>query len=77
MIDNIVGKLYPPRNIISRHLTGFHVIEVFQVPFSTYLAKKKQKLCLSIGQGIAFKMITVVVVLNSKPHAKFVLIGFR
>ena len=42
---------------------------------TTYLAQKKQKLCLTIGQGIAFKMITVV--LNSKPHTGFVLISFR
>uniref|UniRef100_UPI00402989E9 hypothetical protein n=1 Tax=Alloprevotella sp. TaxID=1872471 RepID=UPI00402989E9 len=44
--------------------------------FTTYLAKKKQKLCLTIGQGIAFKMITVVIVLNSKPNTEFVLISF-
>ena len=45
--------------------------------FTTYLAKKKQKLCLAVCKCIAFKMITVVVVLYSKPHTEFVLISFR
>ena len=44
--------------------------------FSTYLAKKKQKFHLTVCQCIPFKMITVVVVLNSKPNAELILICF-